>query len=125
MLKNDHAVDIIADDREQKSDVIQFLSVIEHVNVSIRRLSIGDYRIDNRLIVERKTLRDFATSIIDGRLFKQTICLANSNLMGVLIIEGTKQGYCPPWYNQRGHAGGADHRFNGTGDTGSSGNRCC
>ncbi len=91
MLKNDHTVDLIADDREQKSDVIQFLSVIEHVNVSIRRLSIGDYRIDNRLIVERKTLRDFAISIIDGRLFKQTIRLANSKLMGVLIIEGTNR----------------------------------
>ena len=91
MSKNDHTVRITADDREQKSDVIQFLSVIEHVNVSIRRLSIGDYQIDNRLIVERKTLRDFAISIIDGRLFKQTIRLANSNLMGVLIIEGTNR----------------------------------
>jgi ERCC4-type nuclease len=91
MLKNDHNVNITADDREQKSGVIQFLSVIEHVNVSIRRLSIGDYRIDNRLIVERKTLRDFAISIIDGRLFKQTIRLTNSNLMGVLIIEGTNR----------------------------------
>ena len=91
MSKNDHTVSITADDREQKSDVIQFLSVIEHVNVSIRRLSIGDYQIDNRLIVERKTLRDFAISIIDGRLFKQTIRLANSNLMGVLIIEGTNR----------------------------------
>jgi len=30
-----------------------------------------------------------------------------------------------PWYNQRGHAGGPDHRFNDTGDTGSPGNRCC
>ena len=90
-MKNDHTVNINVDDREQKSDVIHFLSLIEHVNVGIRRLSIGDYRIDHRLIVERKTLRDFAISIIDGRLFKQTIRLANSNLMGVLIIEGTNR----------------------------------
>jgi ERCC4-type nuclease len=50
---------------------------------------MGDYQIDNRLIVERKTLKDFAISIIDGRLFKQMIRLANSNSGGVLILEGT------------------------------------
>ncbi|MFO7553940.1 MAG: ERCC4 domain-containing protein [Desulfobacterales bacterium] len=91
MLKNNHTFHIITDDREQKSEVIKFLAGIENVNVEIRRLSIGDYQVDNRVIVERKTLRDFAISIIDGRLFKQTIRLANSNLMGVLIIEGTNR----------------------------------
>ena len=50
---------------------------------------MGDYQIDNRLIVERKTLKDFAVSIIDGRLFKQMLCLANSKSEGVLILEGT------------------------------------
>jgi ERCC4-type nuclease len=62
---------------------------IENVDVCIRRLSMGDYQIDNRLVVERKTLKDFAVSIIDGRLFKQTIFLANSNSKSVLILEGT------------------------------------
>jgi ERCC4-type nuclease len=62
---------------------------IESVEVDIRRLSIGDYQIGNRVIVERKTLHDFAISIIDGRLFKQMLCLANSNSKGVLILEGT------------------------------------
>ena len=50
---------------------------------------MGDYQIDNRLIVERKTLKDFAISIIDGRLFKQMIRLANTKSEGVLILEGT------------------------------------
>jgi len=91
MSKSETIIRIIADDREQKSEVIKFLAGIKNVNVEIRRLSIGDYRIDNRLIVERKTLRDFAISIIDGRLFKQAIRLANSNLTGVLIIEGNNR----------------------------------
>lgn len=91
MLKNNRTFNIISDDREQKSEVIQSLLGIENVAVRIRRLSIGDYQVDNRVIVERKTLRDFAISIIDGRLFKQTIRLTNSNLMGVLIIEGTSR----------------------------------
>jgi ERCC4-type nuclease len=89
MLKNNLPIHIIADDRECKSEVIESLLQIENVDVSIRRLSMGDYQIDNRLIVERKTLKDFAVSIIDGRLFKQMIRLANSNSKAVLIIEGT------------------------------------
>jgi len=88
MLKNDKTINIIADDREQKSEVIKSLMGIENVEVCIRRLSLGDYQIDNRLIVERKTLKDFAVSIIDGRLFKQMIRLANSTFTGVLILEG-------------------------------------
>lgn len=89
MLKNDSSINIIVDDREQKCEVIQLLLGIENVDVKIRRLSIGDYQIDNRVVVERKTLRDFAVSIIDGRLFRQMIRLANSKFAGVLILEGT------------------------------------
>ena len=89
MLKNNLPIHIIADDRECKSEVIDSLSQIEDVKVSIQRLSMGDYQVDNRLIVERKTLKDFAVSIIDGRLFKQMLCLANSNSKATLIIEGT------------------------------------
>jgi len=87
--KNKAPIHIIADDRERKSEVIDSLAGFENVNVCIRRLSMGDYQIDNRLIIERKTLKDFAVSIIDGRLFRQMIRMANSALMGELILEGT------------------------------------
>jgi len=89
MLINNPTIHIIADDRECKSEVIKSLLQIEDVKVCIYRLSMGDYQIDTRLIVERKTLKDFAVSIIDGRLFKQMLCLANSKSEGVLILEGT------------------------------------
>jgi DNA excision repair protein ERCC-4 len=92
MLKNNLPINIIADDRECKSEVIEFLMQIEDVDINIDRLSMGDYQIDNRLLVERKTLKDFAVSIIDGRLFKQMIRLANSNSNCVLILEGTVNG---------------------------------
>jgi ERCC4-type nuclease len=88
MQKNKDPIDIIADDRECKSDVIKFLSEIENVALSIRRLSVGDYQIGSRVIVERKTLKDFVISIVDGRLFKQMIRIANSTFTGVLILEG-------------------------------------
>ncbi|MDF1592918.1 MAG: ERCC4 domain-containing protein [Desulfobacterales bacterium] len=82
-------INILADDREQKSDVIRSLSGMENVKLEIQRLSIGDYQVDNRVLVERKTLKDFAISIIDGRLFRQMIRLTNSAYTGVLILEGT------------------------------------
>jgi len=82
-------INIVADDRERKSGVIESLLEIENVEVDIKRLAIGDYQINNRVIVERKTLKDFAISIIDGRLFNQMVRLANSKSQGVLILEGT------------------------------------
>ena len=89
MSKNDYRISVIADDRERKSEVIQFLSEMKNVSVAIKRLSLGDYLVDNRLVFERKTLNDFALSIIDGRLFSQAIRLISSKYNSVLILEGT------------------------------------
>jgi ERCC4-type nuclease len=89
MPKNNLPIHITADDRERKSDVIASLLEVEDVLVNIQRLAIGDYQIGSKVIVERKTIKDFAISIIDGRLFKQMICLANSNSLNVLILEGS------------------------------------
>jgi len=89
MLKIKNPIHIIADDRENKSDVIKSLSEFENVELSIQRLTMGDYQVENLLIVERKTIKDFAISIIDGRLFKQMIRLENSNFKSALILEGT------------------------------------
>ena len=88
MSKNGYRITVIADDRERKSEVIQFLSEMKNVSVCIKRLSIGDYLVDNRLVFERKTLNDFALSIIDGRLFSQAIRLVSSKYNSVLILEG-------------------------------------
>lgn len=89
MPKNDAHVTVKADDRERKSEVINYLLDMKNVTVDVTRLSIGDYLIDNRLVFERKTLNDFALSIIDGRLFTQAIRLTTSKYRGILILEGT------------------------------------
>ena len=52
------------------------------------RLELGDYLLDGRLLFERKTMRDFATSLQDGRLFDQGIRLAASPLHKAIILEG-------------------------------------
>ncbi|MCI4397722.1 MAG: nuclease [Acidobacteria bacterium] len=41
------------------------------------------------MIVERKSLHDFAISVLDGRLFSQAARLAGSTIPSVLILEGT------------------------------------
>ena len=50
MQKNDLLINITADDRECKSDVIKFLSEIENVDLNIQRLSLGDSQIGNHVI---------------------------------------------------------------------------
>ena len=85
MSINDYRISIIADDRERKSEVIQHLSEMKNVSVGIKRLCLGDYLVNNRLVFERKTLNDFALSIIDGRLFSQAIRLAISKYKSLLL----------------------------------------
>ncbi len=81
-------VNIIADDREPDS-VINQLKVYDNIKLTKQRLAIGDYEINGRLLVERKTLQDLVASIKDGRLFKQACRLANSPLQTLIILEGT------------------------------------
>ncbi|MBK1630384.1 nuclease [Thiohalocapsa halophila] len=79
---------VIADDRERGGSVVAALRKRPDVLVEVARLAAGDYRVDDHLLVERKTLTDLTASIKDGRLFTQAIRLANAPLPGILILEG-------------------------------------
>ncbi len=79
---------ILVVDRERFGQVLQTLRALEDVSVATRQLPLGDYQVDGRLLVERKTLHDFALSIIDGRLFNQMKHLATAPQNSVLILEG-------------------------------------
>jgi len=57
--------------------------------VMVKRLRLGDYQAGGRLLFERKTLRDLAASIVDGRFFSQACQLARSPLRPVIVLEGT------------------------------------
>ncbi len=65
------SIGIVADHREKKSKVIEALRGYENVTVGIRTLKLGDYVVDDLFLFERKTLSDFITSIIDGRIFRR------------------------------------------------------
>lgn len=79
---------VTADDREPES-VIDALKALPNVRVTRSRLKLGDYQVDDRLLVERKTLLDFALSVLDGRLFSQAARLAVSEIPATMILEGT------------------------------------
>jgi len=84
------AIQIFADDRENQSEVIAALRRHEGAEVTVRRLDLGDYLVDGRLLFERKTLHDFAASLKDGRLFEQALRLAAAPIRKAMILEGSK-----------------------------------
>ncbi len=48
----------------------------------------GDFVLSDRVAVERKTVDDFANSIVDGRLFSQAKTLKESYEKPMVVIEG-------------------------------------
>jgi ERCC4-type nuclease len=79
---------VTADDREPET-VLAALRDLPGVQVTIQRLKMGDYQVDGRLLVERKTLPDFALSIVDGRLFTQATRLTAAKIPAALLLEGS------------------------------------
>ena len=85
---------IAIDDRERNSRVKAALERNENVKVTVKRLPLGDYQVNNTLLIERKTLADFALSVVDGRLFNQASRLARSNrARPCFILEGAKEDH--------------------------------
>ncbi|MGA9750629.1 MAG: ERCC4 domain-containing protein [Acidobacteriota bacterium] len=78
---------IVADDREPEA-ILASIRTLPGAEVTLARLPVGDFLVGDRLLVERKSLQDFAVSLIDGRLFSQASALANSGRMTLMILEG-------------------------------------
>lgn len=83
------ALVIVANDRERSGGVIEHLGQFSEVRVEVRRIEVGDFVVEGQFVVERKTLSDFARSLLDGRLFCQASKLAQTSMRSVLILEGT------------------------------------
>ncbi|MEM3875675.1 MAG: ERCC4 domain-containing protein, partial [Candidatus Micrarchaeaceae archaeon] len=78
---------IIIDQRERNSDIINCL---EKTGIDIERktLPVGDYVVSNRICIERKTISDFESSLINGRLFDQIERLKQAYEFPIVLIEG-------------------------------------
>lgn len=82
-------VRVVADHREGRSGVAGALAAHDGVDVVMRQLATGDYLVDGRLAVERKTVRDLAVSLVDGRLFRQVHRLVTApHARACLVVEG-------------------------------------
>ena len=71
---------IAVDHSESRSALLDALRRSGVFELRMARLTTGDYLLNDRALVERKSVADFATSLIDGRLFPQVARLAHSGL---------------------------------------------
>jgi Fanconi anemia group M protein len=82
---------IIADIHEKDSLILAELTANKEVELLIKPLKIGDYIIGNT-IIERKTTRDFISSMINKRLIQQLKQMQKYKQQ-LLIIEGDLEGF--------------------------------
>ena len=82
---------VFADYREKGSGIIKNLSD-KGVKVDLSKFEVGDYLLSERVVVEHKTVKDFADSIIDGRLLSQLANLRRYERPFV-VIEGEEDIY--------------------------------
>ena len=76
------------DHSEARSALLDALCRCGGFEVRMTRLATGDYLIDDDVLIERKSVADFAASLVDGRLFPQVARLACSRTRSLLLIEG-------------------------------------
>ena len=76
------------DHREGKSALAARLRQ-EGLTVEVINLPVGDIRISDRILIERKTSRDFVDSLLDGRLLDQATRLVGAAPRAMLILEGS------------------------------------
>ena len=78
---------ITADYREKPSGIPDLL-LQNGVVVNFIQLKVGDYVINNEIVVERKSAEDFVQSLVSGRLFGQCASLSKTCLRPLLLLEG-------------------------------------
>ena len=88
--KAEDKIIIFVDTREQASSVIKELFSMDCV-VRSKQLDIGDYIASKDVCIERKTIEDFVSSMIDGRLFSQIVTMRNNYDKPLILLEGNME----------------------------------
>lgn len=78
---------IFADSREGNSRVLRELDKL-NAYIEVKSLAVADYQVSDQVGIERKTAKDFISSIIDKRLYKQAKELVENFRKPVIILEG-------------------------------------
>jgi DNA excision repair protein ERCC-4 len=85
-------MNILIDHREAKNrKLVAAFHSYPDIHLEMVTLKTGDFLVDNQLLIERKTLIDFALSIKDGRLFRQAARLNAVKQNTTIILEGTSR----------------------------------
>lgn len=80
---------VYVDNRELTTEVVNEL-VKQGIRVIPRKLEVADYVVSEDVAIERKSLKDFAQSIIDLRIFKQARILKRTYATPLVILEGKR-----------------------------------
>jgi Fanconi anemia group M protein len=83
---------VLVDQRERNSELIEALKAIG-VEVEMKTLPVGDYVLSDRVCIERKTVQDFESSMMSGRLFDQIDRLKKSYPSPMLLLEGDRSTF--------------------------------
>jgi len=75
---------------ERSAALLDLVRQCADFDVRMEHLTVGDYIIDGGITIERKTYADFATSLVDGRLFTQAAILARCPHRPVILLEGPR-----------------------------------
>ena len=89
---DDGTVEIVADQRELDSHIARDLSTREGIETRLETLSVGDYVLSDRVVVERKGVDDFLETLVGGdrSLFEQVGDASRYYARPVVIIEGDR-----------------------------------
>jgi DNA excision repair protein ERCC-4 len=87
-MMSDQRHRVQADHSERDAPLLELLRQADDFDVRMARLTVGDYLINDEVLIERKTLADFAASLVDGRLFPQAARLARDDHRSLMLIEG-------------------------------------
>jgi ERCC4-type nuclease len=86
---------LVVDHSERNASLLGLARDSATFLVQMGRLPTGDYLIDDRILIERKTRADFVASLVDGRLFPQVARRAHSRYRSLLLIEGAAPANAP------------------------------
>lgn len=85
-------IHIIVDTRELQSKIPRTLSKTADIRIEQEQLDVGDFILSDRVAVERKSVSDFADTLVGDRsIFEQLGNLATAYDRPVLLIEGTQE----------------------------------
>jgi len=85
--KLEEQIVVVADSRELGALVTRELARLGAL-VRSQTLEVGDFVLSDKVVVERKDVEDFASSIIDGRLFQQASKLKEAYAKPLIVVEG-------------------------------------